>query len=137
MKKLLIIIIDFFLSLFPMVSKGHIDTIYKPEAFRNLIEIERSRVLRSERPFSLLLFTVPLNKMNSESINKLIKKITARVRRIDQIGWFDHQHLGVLLPNTPKEGAKVIADEIFTSVKAEQFSIVYETLTYPDIDERL
>ena len=104
--------------------------IYDCLDFRRLIQAERDRVHRNEQQFSLVLFLVNGNGHNGKTLDELCRRISKRVRRIDQVGWYDNDHLGLLLPDTPKAGAEVIARDI-----CENFSLPelmdFETLSYP------
>lgn len=106
--------------------------IHEREKFHELIELERNRVHRDERQFSLVLISVNRSKNENADLIKLVQKASKRVRRIDQIGWFDNNHLGVLLPNTTLGGAQIIAQEICNSQNGSKSTIPFETLSYPD-----
>lgn len=100
--------------------------------FTKIIELERDRVHRGNKQFTVVLFAVEKQVNGNTNTVNLIKKIFNRVRKIDQIGWYDNQHIGVLLPNTDKEGADIITKDIIKSTgdKENQFGIV--TMSYPE-----
>lgn len=106
--------------------------IHERDKFHDLIELERNRVHRDERQFSLILISVNRSKNKNAALVKLVQKASKRVRRIDQIGWFDDAHIGVLLPNTKFSGAQIIAKDICYSKNGSNSNITYETISYPD-----
>ncbi len=106
--------------------------IYGPPEFHRLIELERDRVHRNDLQFSLILFNLNRNENNPEPINALVKKISKRVRRVDQIGWYDNYHLAILLPDTSQSGAQTIAKDICRSQDKGTPTIGFETLSYPE-----
>jgi PleD family two-component response regulator len=109
-----------------------IDNIYQRSFFLKLIEMERCRSNRNNLPFSLLLFNVNQNQTTNWTTDELVKHISKRVRRIDQLGWYDRHHIGILLPNTSAAGAQTIAKDICGK---QDTPFIFHTLTYPDIDQ--
>jgi hypothetical protein len=101
-------------------------------SFRRLIEMERYRVHRNNMQFSLVLFNVDAHQGNHDLLYTIFQKI----RRTDQIGWFDDCHIGILLPNTATSGAKTIAnlitDEICKRQQVAKGSFSFKTLSYPN-----
>lgn len=100
--------------------------------FLQLIELERFRVHRNNLQFSLVLFDVDAQQHNRE----LVRCIFSKIRRTDQVGWFDKCHIGVLLPGTSTSGARTVAKAISRDLcdrgqVAEDF-VSFETISYPD-----
>lgn len=112
--------------------KSSAKTIYEQELFHKLIQHERDRVHRNDRQFSLLLIHINEKDNTEDCIKKIVQKISKRVRKIDQLGWYDDNYLGVLLPNTSYIGAKVFANDICKSQSDTDIPIVFETLSYPN-----
>lgn len=108
------------------------ETIHKQEIFHKLIELERDRVHRNDRQFSLLLIHIKENDVATPLITKLIQTISKRARKTDHIGWYDDNHLGVLLPNTTNAGAQAFANDIRKGQNNSGITAVFETLSYPD-----
>ncbi len=71
--------------------------------FRTALMRERARADRNEEEFSVLLL---------EGDERLIEKLTKRMRTIDEIGWFDKRQIGVILPDTSASGAMKVANDI-------------------------
>jgi len=88
--------------------------ILTPQNFMETLQQERARVHRNGRPFSLVLFRLTdLSESEQSVAEELFPTITKRVRNIDQVGLYDREHVGLLLPHTAVEGARKIADELF------------------------
>lgn len=119
-------------SISQQIIKSRFKTIYEREKFLELIKLERDRVHRDDQQFSLILINVNENDNGISDTIKLVDKISKRVRRIDQIGWYDKNHLGVLLPQTSKAGAQIIANDICQNPDGSNNAIVFETSSYPD-----
>ena len=107
-----------------------INRIYNRSEFHNLLELERDRVHRNNHQFSVLLFSV--NPQKEHDVIELASHISKRVRRIDQVGWYDDSHIGVLLPNTTASGAKNIVKDICSRHNGSTLPLVCETLSYPE-----
>ena len=115
------------------------EEVIQRNLFLKLIEMERLRVHRSNKQFSLILFNIDQDPETAPSIDKLANIISQRIRRTDQVGWFDDCRIGVLLPNTPMTGAQTIANIISTDMSGEleepKDRIPFETLSYPDLNQ--
>lgn len=131
MKKLFFSLLGKARSTSHAIIKRSFKTIYEREEFLELIELERDRVHRDDQQFSLILIDVNENDNGIAGTIELVHKISKRVRRIDQIGWYDNNHLGVLLPNTTQAGAQIIANDICQSPDDTNSAIAFETSSYP------
>jgi len=89
------------------------DLLFGKEAFQQAIAKERYRSDRSHHKYSLLIVTLAIKSEEDERIGKAIASIRKRIRTIDEIGWYDENQLGVILPYTAMAGADRLADEIF------------------------
>jgi PleD family two-component response regulator len=118
-------------STFRSLSKENVKPIYERSEFHKQIELERNRVLRNNHQFSLIIFRFNENNDKIFIIEHLAQKISKRVRQIDQIGWYDNNRLGLLLPDTASAGAQVIANDICDNQNDAQPAILFETLSYP------
>src|SRR3954468_11603452 len=68
--------------------------------FRRVLVLERARTDRSEQEFSLLLLQG--GALCSRGVSgRVIRELSENLRATDNIGWFDHRRLAVLLPCTP------------------------------------
>ena len=101
------------------------------EQFLYLVEIERSRSHRNNIEFSLILIKIDQGKIEGEAVSQLIRKISNRIRRIDKIGWYDKEQIGILLPGTNRFGAKIIAGELAIGAQGIPLEIEFSTVSYP------
>jgi PleD family two-component response regulator len=106
--------------------------IHTPQSFMDLLQQERARVHRNGRPFSLILFRLSEHADSEKTVHPaLFPTIVKRVRNIDQVGLYDHDHIGLLLPQTAGEGAKKIADELFRVPAIASHISDCEVFVYP------
>jgi len=91
------------------VARG---AIYSQEEFRSILERERARSDRSGQRFSVVAFEVGNPETNGVCTERLAQVLSKRLRLTDAVGWFDQQHIGVFLYNTPSEGAWRFANDI-------------------------
>lgn len=113
-------------------SRANAVSIIQPqERFRASIIRERQRVNRNQHILSLLLFTVGKKSANGVAAQQLAHVLAKRIRSIDEVGWFDSQRIGVILPYTPAGGAHKLADDICKAVTPEASIPEYTVHTYP------
>lgn len=110
-------------------QRSMVKTILSREYFFKLIELERDRVHRTNRQFSLILIRVNGNNNGSISVTETVCK---RVRRTDRIGWYDDSHIGVLLPNTTYAGAQVFLKDINQSHEKATGNMGMVIMSYPE-----
>jgi PleD family two-component response regulator len=94
------------------VSKKNVDGLCNVESFHRALENERYRSDRSNHQYSLVVFELPFGEKITDAFQSAIRQIRTRIRTVDGIGWYDEKRLGIILPYTPREGAKKIAEEI-------------------------
>jgi PleD family two-component response regulator len=82
------------------------------EAFQRAVAKERYRSDRSNQKYSLLILSLAIKSEEDERITQAIATIRERIRAIDEIGWYEANQLGIILPFTTMEGANRLADEI-------------------------
>ena len=100
------------MSFFKSSRNSSIDLITGKEAFQQAIAKERYRSDRSNNKYSLLIISLAIESEADERIGRAISEIRERIRAIDEIGWYDANQLGIILPFTSIEGADQLADEI-------------------------
>jgi PleD family two-component response regulator len=81
-------------------------------AFQQAIAKERYRSDRSNHKYSLLILSLAIKSEEDERIGQAIATIRERIRAIDEIGWYEENQLGIILPFTSMAGANRLADEI-------------------------
>jgi lipopolysaccharide/colanic/teichoic acid biosynthesis glycosyltransferase len=84
--------------------------------FHRLLEYERSRAERSGQGFTLLTFTGREDTASRGQLEATLAYLSRRLRSIDEVGWFDANSVGVLLPYTPVAGAWKVADDALANL---------------------
>ena len=107
------------------------DRVCSEDKFVKLIENERARVDRNHLYFSLILFDIASIGAGKVAIGRLIESITRRIRKVDNVGWYDNQHIGVILPYTSNDGACEFAAHICYSLAAPYATSICNVYTYP------
>lgn len=94
-----------FRHLADVFKNGSEQDIYSELDFFKILERERERANRNNHSFSLIVFDLGFFLISKSGTKKLIKKISHRMRKIDEIGWYSHRQIGILLPYTTSQGA--------------------------------
>ncbi|WP_428938039.1 sugar transferase [Fontivita pretiosa] len=89
-----------------------VQSMLTPEQMNIAIQRESARADRSGGEFALVLFRVRNRDRTSLSTMRLAKTILGRIRATDDVGWYDDDHIGVLLPDTSATGAWRFADAV-------------------------
>ncbi len=88
------------------------DLLIGKEAFQQAIAKERYRSDRSNHYYSLLILSLAIESEADPRVGQAIATIRKRIRAIDEIGWYEENQLGIILPFTSMDGADRLADEI-------------------------
>ena len=130
------------MGFFKSSRTSSVDLPAAKEAFQQAIVKERYRSDRSNNKYSLLILSLAIQSEEDDRIHRAIATIRKRIRTIDEIGWYEENQLGIILPFTSMEGADRLADEICAIITAhlepaecvacELFS--YDSGTTPDAD---
>ncbi|WP_428940076.1 hypothetical protein [Fontivita pretiosa] len=120
------------------IFKRTVRTLLSAEQLNQAIMRESARVdRRGGGTLSLVLFRLPSTggrgrkRRMSISAVRLARTILQRIRVTDDVGWFDDQHLGVLLPDTPPAGAWRLAQEVCHVVARRGPRPLCTMYTYP------
>ncbi len=89
-----------------------VDGFCTQKSFNRALEKERYRSDRSDQQYALLVFALPPVNPASSAFQRAIRRIRARIRNVDEIGWYEKNRLGVILPYTTRDGAEKLAEEI-------------------------
>ncbi len=125
------------------ISKIHAD---RGDSFINNVGVELSRAKRYSIFVTMSVFDltdllsshVQGDDIESENIIQIIKN---QVRDIDQVSYIDETKLGLLFPETPRQGAEVvikrisavIKNSLLKNMKSESDEIIsIEIASYPD-----
>ncbi len=73
--------------------------------FMRVLEKERCRADRSGTMFTLLVIPLDRHSLSPELEKRIYSLLKSNLRIVDEIGWLNRNRLGILLSNTPREGA--------------------------------
>lgn len=106
-------------------------SILSVEQFRWAIERESQRVDRlNASEISLVLFRVGKGERRRATI-RLVRTILSRVRVTDDVGWYDREHIGLILPETASAGAWSLAEAICQAVSRHGTRPLCTMYNYP------
>ncbi len=105
----------------------------RPSAeFRVLLEHERARSDRNGSEFSVIVLYAGQLYNDKKSVMNFIRVLRQRIRTTEEIGWLQEDYsIGVLLPDTPFQGAEKLAHDLSTMVERQQTAPSYKIYTYP------
>ncbi len=113
------------------VGMPQISTICSREEFSCILKRELARAERTDQIFSVVDFDIGDVEVNSELGKLLLRVLSKRLRSTDEVGWLDNYHIGVLLYNTPFEGAEIFSKTILGLLPAGLPPPEYKIHTYP------
>jgi lipopolysaccharide/colanic/teichoic acid biosynthesis glycosyltransferase len=106
--------------------------IHSSDAFRTILEREQARAERTGQLFSLVVFGIDKgNGTNAESLERLGYILGQKVRICDEVGWYDGDRIGTILPGTSPEGARKFTDIIKERIKDVVPRLTCAIYTYP------
>lgn len=120
-----------FKAFVPLSRTSNLNSFQPRERFHDIIRREQVRADRNQHPFSLLVFYVGNQEANGTHTEHLAHIVTNRVRLTDEVGWFDNQRIGILLPDTSTDGAQRLADDICQTYNVKISPPEYVVYTYP------
>lgn len=95
---------------------------------------ERMRVDRNGSMVSLLLIEPSASKNAPRDIQRLERRMAARLRLTDTAGWLRDGRIGMLLPDTPEAGAWKVAADLSEAYEAGVDRPRCEVIVYPEKD---
>ena len=95
-----------------------------------IMKRERCRVDRNSHAFSLVVFQVGSVGNNGTLALYLAEVLAKRLRATDEAGWFDSEHIAVVLDHTWAEGAWKFAADISDLVAEKASCPEYRVYTY-------
>jgi len=104
--------------------------IYYENEFRSIIERERARADRTDHQFSLIVLDLGSPDENHHATNHILQKIFRRVRRIDEIGLYDQNRIGIILPYTSAQGAQKFTESLCNSFSLPMEECLLNVYTY-------
>jgi hypothetical protein len=84
-----------------LTLQGSMAGIFSQEEFHSILIREKARADRNGHGFSLVAIEVD----QQADIDFFVKNFQKKIRKSDEIGWFDYNTLGILLYNTTALGA--------------------------------
>jgi lipopolysaccharide/colanic/teichoic acid biosynthesis glycosyltransferase len=100
--------------------------------FHALIARERGRADRNGNVFSLVIFRMANLPPGISVQRRMLMTLRSRLRDTDELGWYDDQLLGAILPYASRQDAQRIAENICTSMSIPASTEIFRVYTYPD-----
>ncbi len=111
-----------------------IEHVFSLHDFQRLVEIERCRVNRNGGTFVVVVFRLEKIELPAKLLTKLVQGIYQRSRMSDQMGWYDDNHLGVILPETSQTGAQKFIEDLYRSNSNSMPMPQFDFYVYPSSD---
>ena len=92
---------------------GSMDHVNSLSDFQKIVEMERCRVNRNGGSFVIVVFRLEKAQLELNLLSKLVQRIVQRSRINDQVGWYDYNRLGVILPETSTMGAQKFIQDLY------------------------
>src|SRR3989304_602638 len=106
--------------------------IHSSDAFRAVLERERSRSERTGQIFSLVIFGFNSgNGTGTEMLARLGNDITRKIRKSDEVGWYDENRIGTILIGTSAEGASQFIEIIKKRIVEVEPDLICTVYSYP------
>lgn len=102
------------------------------EEFHFLLLREKVRADRCQRPMSLVLLEIAPERWDTVSPTAVCRRLLDRVRVTDEVGWFDGKTIGIILPDTPAEGAESLAENLASTLGESTRGLRWRIHSYPD-----
>ncbi|MGB0467222.1 MAG: PilZ domain-containing protein [Pontibacterium sp.] len=112
---------------------GH---LLSTQEFYHLLDKERIRADRLGSPFSLVIIPLPSEQQAPGQLRKIMSKIHANTRLIDELGWFAPGTLGLYLFNTALPGAQTLIDRVLDGFEHPELLDDAQIMVYPDTHPR-
>ncbi len=111
-------------------------SIHDADSFRQLIRRERYRADRAGHRFALIAIRfLHSSEQSARDEADVIHWLQQELRITDDVGELDHGRIGVLLPDTDREGAEVVADRIRLECMTVELPNEIEISVYPELGQ--
>ena len=121
----------FYKPLVGLKSRKSLSSIHSAVQFHAILEREKARAERNSHQFSLVLFEVSEVRGNVSQMRYFARSLANRIRWTDEVGWFNEESIGVLLPETSVVGAERFAECVCEMVTSKCPRPEYTICTYP------
>ena len=101
------------------------------EQFNEVLKSERFCSDRINEGFSLVLFDFSNADVSSDSIRNFVVLMKSKIRNYNEIGWFDENHIALLLPETSPECAKKVVNKISVALEHVNYIPKSIIINYP------
>jgi len=117
-------------TIYRMTIMDGLTGIHNKRYLMESLEREIPRARRHQRPLSLVMFDIDHFKNVNDSfghlagdyvLKELAGVVKSRLRPDDVLGRYGGEEFGVILPETTKEGAEIIAEELRALVEEHEF----------------
>ncbi|OGC94617.1 MAG: hypothetical protein A2W25_09325 [candidate division Zixibacteria bacterium RBG_16_53_22] len=113
-------------------KKNTLGGIYSDDAFRAILEREKARSERTGQIFSIVLFECKNgNGTNVATLTRLGNDITRRIRKSDEVGWYDGNRIGTILAGSSTERAWQFVEAIKETIEGVDPGLICSVYTYP------
>lgn len=112
------------------------NALHSTDRMQGLLLRERMRSDRGNSTFALLTLTFS-HSMRSVELNALAEILSARIRATDDAGMLSADRVGIILPETPEEGAWKLANDIVALLPQALRGVACDVFTYPWNDDSL
>jgi hypothetical protein len=104
---------------------------YPEKEFHALIEHERRRSDRTGARFSIIVFDISDSDTDMKRVDNLPSLLVDSVRSTDAVGLFGKNQVGVLLTDTPVEGAYEFIKKISKRLEGKSHISHHKVYSYP------
>jgi lipopolysaccharide/colanic/teichoic acid biosynthesis glycosyltransferase len=108
-----------------------VDELGGPEDLKRALDRERARADRSGDRFSVIAFASVERDAAADTLVHLAPILRERLRFTDEFGRLDRERIGVVLPSTPPQGARQVAEELTAQFSAKGARVHWEVYCYP------
>ena len=108
-------------------------TFYSIDDLRKILARERARSDRNNHEFSMIVFQLESTKQFKKRLKNFCHFLGDRLRSIDELGWFDENQIGVILPYTAAADAAALASEIHAHKIFDGLIQKIQVFAYPTV----
>ena len=110
------------------------NALHSTDRMQGLLQRERMRSDRGNSTFALLTLTYS-HAMRGSELQVLAEILAARIRATDDAGVLAADRVGIILPETPVEGAWKLANDIVALLPQALRGVACDVFTYPNNDD--
>jgi lipopolysaccharide/colanic/teichoic acid biosynthesis glycosyltransferase len=108
------------------------NSLLQVERLQRVLDCERARTERNGRTFSLVVLTLADEDWRNGGVPRLASILDRRLRITDSAGHLPDGCIGVVLPDTPRDGAWTVAGDVHEQYATDGHSLSCEVYTYPE-----